>query len=141
MQSHTSGIALYSEPRHDCSSLRMATLVGGKHKPVSDGTPRRAWRVQVDVVMAITDALNRKGARGSCLENPPSRYVNMLIVPEGSTMQVDTPALKELGIQSVQYVGSHRDDKGRSFFNADRLVECFHTTFADLASTTSSLPQ
>lgn len=98
-------------------------------------------RVQVDVVLAITAALNRKGARGSCLEHSPSKYVNMLIVPEGSTMQVDTSALKDMGITSVQHVASHRDDRGRSFFNADKLVECFHSTFADLASTTSSLPQ
>lgn len=101
---------------------------------------KHALCVQVDVVVALTAALNREGARGSCLQHASSKYVNMLIVPEGGTMQVNTSALTEMGITSVQYVASHKDDQGRSFFNADKLVECFRTTFADLPHT-SSIPQ
>lgn len=96
--------------------------------------------MQVDFVVAITSALNREGARGSYLEHPASKYVNMLIVPEDSTIEVDADALREMGVTSVQYVASHKDDQGRSFFDADKLVACFHTTFVE-RSNTSKLPQ
>lgn len=97
--------------------------------------------MQVDFVAAITSALNREDARGSYLEHPASKYVNMLIVPEGSTIHVDAEALQQIGITSVQYVGSHKDDKGRSFFDADKLVACFHATFVDQSMSASILQQ
>jgi hypothetical protein len=97
--------------------------------------------MQVDFVAAITAALNREGARGSYLEHPASKYVNMLIVPEGSTIDVDEQALGEMGVTSVQYVASHKDDRGRSFFDADKLVACFQSTFVIPFNTTATIPE
>jgi hypothetical protein len=97
--------------------------------------------VQVDIVLAITSALNREGARGSYLEHPTSKYVNMLIVPEGSGIQVDLERLEDMGVSSVQYVASHKDEHGRRFFDVGELVACFQSTFVDPSLTTSILPQ
>lgn len=92
--------------------------------------------MQVDFVTAITSALNREGARGSCLDHPASKYVNSLIVPEGSTVKVNMEALQDMGISSVQYVASHKDDQGRSFFDADKLVACLQTAYAKPSNNT-----
>jgi hypothetical protein len=97
--------------------------------------------LQVDFIVAITAALNREGARGSFLQHPPSKYVNMLIVPEGSTVEVDEQALSEMGVTSVQYVASHKDVQGRSFFDADKLVACFRETFAAPINLSAAPPQ
>jgi hypothetical protein len=86
---------------------------------------------QVDFVRAVAAALNREDARGSYLEHPAAAYVNMLIVPEGSTVLVDEEALAKMGVANIKYVASHRDTQGRSFFDPDKLVTCLKETFED----------
>jgi hypothetical protein len=87
---------------------------------------------QVDFVLAIASALNREGARGPVLDHPPSAYVNTLIVPEGSAVAVDKAALAAAGVAEVEYVRSHKDERGRSFFDAERLVAALQSRFADI---------
>ncbi|XP_056684198.1 uncharacterized protein YNL011C isoform X2 [Spinacia oleracea] len=55
-------------------------------------------------VTAITDALNRTyGNSKKCLINPPSAYVNTILVPRNGEIPVDLPALKDQRIFNVIY--------------------------------------
>ena len=83
----------------------------------------RAHALQVDVVHAITAALNRDGAKsGAPLGHPASAYVTAVLVPEGSAIAVDEAALAAAGVETVVAVGSHRDVQGRCFYDAEKLV-------------------
>ena len=77
-----------------------------------------------DVVLAITDALNRRGAssRVGELRHLPSRYVNELIVPSEGPIEVDVDALRELGIHKIVEAESTVVDGG-VHFEPDSLID------------------
>jgi hypothetical protein len=95
--------------------------------------------MQVDVVLSIATALNREESRGVVLEHPPCQYVNMLVVPEGSAIEVDAAALASLGITRVERVQSHADERGRCFFDADKLVAKLQSMLVDVQMDAVSL--
>lgn len=88
--------------------------------------------MQVDFVLAVTSALNREGSRGTALDHPPSAYVDTLLVPEGCIVRVDAAALADAGVTAVEYVQSHKDSRGRCFFDCGRLVAALQRRFADI---------
>lgn len=97
-------------------------------RPLIRGAPH----VQVDFVLAVTSALNREGSRGTALDHPPSAYVDTLLVPEGCKVSVDAAALADAGVAAVEYVQSHKDSRGRCFFDRGRLVAALQRRFADI---------
>jgi hypothetical protein len=83
--------------------------------------------LQVDFVLAITSALNRSGGKGpSTLNHPPSAFVTTLIVPEGTSIEVDEEALAGIGVQRIVFVPSHKDMQGHCYFDAEKLVVQLH---------------
>jgi hypothetical protein len=79
--------------------------------------------MQTDCVLALTDALNRSGAKAeTSLCHPSSSYVNTIIVPRGSSIAVDPVELRGTGVEQVVYVDSHSDLKGRCLYNEEKLV-------------------
>ena len=75
-----------------------------------------------DVVLAITDALNRRGAsKTGELRHLPGRYVTELIVPKGGPIEIDEVVLAELGVRRVVEVESEHVDCG-VHFEPDGLI-------------------
>jgi 2-phospho-L-lactate transferase/gluconeogenesis factor (CofD/UPF0052 family) len=70
-----------------------------------------------DVVLSITDALNRRGASSKVgeLRHLPSRYVTEILVPRGGPIEIDVEVLAELGIKRVVEVDSEPADTGVHF--------------------------
>ena len=70
-----------------------------------------------DVILAITDALNRRGASSKVgeLRHVPSRYITKIIVPKGGPIEVDVESLKELGIKFVEETDSVPVEDGVHF--------------------------
>ena len=70
-----------------------------------------------DVILAITDALNRRGASSKVgeLRHVPSRYITKIIVPKGGPIEVDVESLEELGIKYVVETESIPADAGVHF--------------------------
>ncbi|XP_021850407.2 uncharacterized protein [Spinacia oleracea] len=80
-------------------------------------------------VTAITDALNRTyGNSKKCLINPPSAYVNTILVPRNGEIPVDLPALKDQRIFNVVTVDSLEDPKVGITFDPNSLIQ----TLADI---------
>ena len=77
-----------------------------------------------DVVLAITDALNRRGASSKVgeLRHLPSRYVTELIVPRGGPIEIDAEVLAELGIKRVVEGDSEPTEYGGVHFVPDALI-------------------
>jgi len=77
-----------------------------------------------DVVLAITDALNRRGAfaRAGQLDNSPATYVTTVLVPSGGEVEVDEEELLKLGIQNVISVESERGADGLPLYDPEGLV-------------------
>lgn len=74
-------------------------------------------------MLALTDALNRAGAKaGASLCHPSSSYVNTIVAPEGSSIAVDDAELAAAGVQRIVYVDSHADSKGRCLYDEENLV-------------------
>jgi 2-phospho-L-lactate transferase/gluconeogenesis factor (CofD/UPF0052 family) len=76
-----------------------------------------------DVVLAVTDALNRRGASSKVgeLRHLPSRYVTEIIVPRGGPIEIDRESLGELGVKRVIEVDSE-DVEGGVHFDPDALI-------------------
>jgi len=78
----------------------------------------------VDFVLAITNALNRRGAgKLSCpLSHPPSAYITTLLYPKDGTVRVDVERLASLGIHHLVEVSSTVDSHGRALYCPAALV-------------------
>lgn len=78
----------------------------------------------VDFVLAITNALNRRGAgKLSCpLSHPPSAYITTLLYPKDGTVRVDAERLAALGIHHLVEVSSTVDPHGRALYCPAALV-------------------
>ncbi|KAK7246371.1 hypothetical protein RIF29_41239 [Crotalaria pallida] len=74
-------------------------------------------------VTAITDALNRTyGDPCNRLNNPPSQYINTLLVPRNSAIQVDVECLAAEGIFDVIVVDSLHDPKVGIIYDPKSLI-------------------
>lgn len=108
-------------------------LLNGSHDRETSACLRHPGPMTAtDFVRAVSSALNREGGRGSQLLNHASAYVNIVMVPEGSGIAVDEDELAALGVEKVKYVQSHRNEKGRHLFDADKLLAELHTLFFEL---------
>jgi len=78
----------------------------------------------VDFVLAVTNALNRRGAgKLSCpLSHPPSAYITTLLYPRDGTVRVDPDRLSALGIHHLVQVESTQDPRGRALYCPRALV-------------------
>lgn len=108
-------------------------LLNGSHdRETSTCLAHGGAMTAVDFVHAVTAALNRTAGRvDDELDHPSAAYVNAIMVPSGSAVAVDEAALARLGIHSVTYVQSHRDERGRPQFDADQLLLSLHALFVD----------
>lgn len=96
-----------------------------------------------DVVLALTDALNRKGtrrARNSTLDNPPSSYFTAVLAPRGGGMHVDeTELLGLLGgpAPRVLFVDADPvdDDPNHTFIETHYRPEALVAAVASLLET------
>ncbi|QHN81060.1 uncharacterized protein DS421_20g683610 [Arachis hypogaea] len=74
-------------------------------------------------VTAITDALNRTyGDPCNRLKNPPSQYINTILVPRNSSVPVDVDRLNAQGIFDVIVVDSLRDSKVGIIYDPKSLI-------------------
>ncbi|MED6195226.1 hypothetical protein PIB30_035923 [Stylosanthes scabra] len=74
-------------------------------------------------VTAITDALNRTyGDPCNRLQNPPSQYINTILVPRNSSIPVDIDRLTAQGIFDVIVVDSLRDPKVGIIYDPKSLI-------------------
>ncbi|XP_020238697.1 uncharacterized protein YNL011C isoform X2 [Cajanus cajan] len=74
-------------------------------------------------VTAITDALNRTyGEPSNHLQNPPSHYINTLLVPRDGEIPVDIDCLAAQGIFDVIVVDSLRDPKVGIIYDPRSLI-------------------
>jgi len=99
-------------------------LLNGSHDRETSSTGAHEGRMRAsDVVGAITDALNRRRARrGQPLRHPAGTYVDVLMVPRGSSVEVDLDALELMGVREVVEVDSACDAEGRCLYDPEALV-------------------
>lgn len=93
---------------------KILVLNGAMDRELSGSLSHAGPMKASDVVLAITDALNRRGASSKVgeLRHLPSRYVTEIIVPAGGPIEVDAESLLELGIKRVIEVESETADFG-----------------------------
>lgn len=93
-------------------------LLNGTHDRETSGFSTSCF------VTAITDALNRTyGNSKNCLNNPPSTYVNTILVPRNGEIPVDLSALRDQGIYDVVTVDSLEDPKVGITFEPSSLIQ------------------
>ncbi|XP_057247079.1 uncharacterized protein YNL011C isoform X2 [Beta vulgaris subsp. vulgaris] len=93
-------------------------LLNGTHDRETSGFSASCF------VTAITDALNRThGNSKYCLNNPPSMYVNTILVPRNGEIPVDANALSNQGIYDVVTVDSLQDPKVGITFDPNSLIQ------------------
>lgn len=82
-----------------------------------------------DIVLAITDALNRKHSKKpGRLEHPPSAYVTAVVVPRGGQVEVDADVLGSLGISVLKEVAASVDEvDGSAAYDPEELVATIAT--------------
>lgn len=77
-----------------------------------------------DVLLALTDALNRRGGRRDPgLDHPPSAYCTAVLAPRGGGVEVDADALAALGVRVVRSVSAEWSaEAGAAHYDPDALV-------------------
>ena len=77
-----------------------------------------------DIALALTDALNRRGAssRSGRLQQPPSRYITAVVVPGGGPIEVDEQGLRAMGIKHVVEAAAEQTAEGVAAYDPDALV-------------------
>ncbi|KAI3872802.1 hypothetical protein MKX03_019005 [Papaver bracteatum] len=99
-----------------CPSL--VFLLNGSHDRETSGLSASGF------ITAITDALNRTyGDLQNCLKNPPSQYLNALLVPKDGQIPVDVQSLSKQGIFHVVIVDSRLDPRVGIIFNPKSLIQ------------------
>ncbi|OIW13716.1 hypothetical protein TanjilG_08058 [Lupinus angustifolius] len=98
-----------------CPSLVL--MLNGTHDRETNGFLASSF------VTAITDALNRTyGDPSNHLNNPPSQYINTLLVPRNSAIPVDVDCLAAQGIFDVIVVDSLCDSKVGIIYDPKSLI-------------------
>jgi hypothetical protein len=103
---------------------KILILNGGTDRETSSCQAHSGPMTASDVVLAITDALNRRGAssKSGRLGNDASQYVSAVIVPQGGSIVVDESALIELGVTTVVRVAAVETADGAALYDPDALV-------------------
>ena len=99
---------------------------GGIDREISSCKAHEGCMAASDVVLALTDALNRHGAlpgKSEQLSYAPDAYVTAVIVPEGGPIAVDEDALHKLGVKKVINVASVHLGQCEVVYNPEALVE------------------
>lgn len=108
------------------SCPKILILNGGHDRETSVSLSHPGPMKASDIVLAITDALNRRGASSKVgeLRHLPSRYVTSVIVPHDGQVEVDHDALEELGIKNIVQVDTEPTAHGAStvHYDPDALV-------------------
>ena len=99
-------------------------LLNGSHDRETAAAGAHGGRMRAsDVVAAVADALNRRRARrGQPLRHAAAAYVNAVMVPRGSSVEVDREALELMGVRDVIEVDSAVDAEGRCVYDPEALV-------------------
>lgn len=104
---------------------KILILNGGTDRETSSCQAHEGPMAASDVVLAITDALNRRGASAKCgrLGNEASQYVDAVIVPRNGSIVVDESALIELGVTTLVQVAAVETADGSALYDPDALVD------------------
>ena len=105
---------------------KVVILNGGIDREISSCKAHEGCMAASDVVLALTDALNRHGAlpgKSEQLSYAPDAYVTAVIVPEGGPIAVDEDALHKLGVKKVINVASVHLGQCEVVYNPEALVE------------------
>lgn len=104
---------------------KILILNGGTDRETSSCQAHSGPMAASDVVLAVTDALNRRGAssRVGRLGNPAAAYVSAVIVPRDSKVTVDASALVELGVGTVVEVAAIATPDAGALYDPEALVE------------------
>ncbi|PIN13050.1 hypothetical protein CDL12_14333 [Handroanthus impetiginosus] len=93
-------------------------LLNGTHDRETSGFTASCF------VTAITDALNRTyGDPHNCLKNPPSQYINTILVPKDGRIPIDMDDLAAQGIFHVATVDSVHDPTAGVLFDPKSLIQ------------------
>ncbi|KAG8385454.1 hypothetical protein BUALT_Bualt03G0047000 [Buddleja alternifolia] len=99
-------------------SCAKVLLLNGTHDRETSGFTASCF------VTAITDALNRTyGGPHNCLVNPPSLYINTILVPRDCQIPLDIDCLAAQGIFDVVTVDSVQDPNGGILFDPKSLIQ------------------
>jgi 2-phospho-L-lactate transferase/gluconeogenesis factor (CofD/UPF0052 family) len=113
----------------EASCHKILILNGGLDREVSACQAHAGPMAASDVVLAIVDALNRRGAfaRTGKLDHPPSKYITTVLVPKGGQVVVDEDMLHELGVHNVVEVEAETNQEGAAMYDPDGLVAAIAT--------------
>ncbi|KAL6544845.1 hypothetical protein OROMI_023707 [Orobanche minor] len=85
-------------------------------------------------VTAIMDALNRTyGDPHNCLQNAPSRYINIIFAPKDGQIPIDIEGLADQGIFRVVTVDSVHDSTAGIVFDPKSLIQSLSSLLTGLA--------
>lgn len=104
---------------------KILLLNGGIDREISACKAHPGPMAASDIVLALTDALNRTGAlpaKAEELGNASGAYVTAVIVPEGGPMVVDEESLSKLGVTSILRVRSWHTSNDDVYYDPDALV-------------------
>ena len=104
---------------------KILILNGGTDRETSSCQAHSGPMAASDVVLAVTNALNRRGSSSKVgrLGHPSSAYVDAVIVPHRSKVTVDESALKELGIEMIVEVGAVVTPDAGALYDPEALVD------------------
>lgn len=104
---------------------KILVLNGAMDREVSCSLSHAGPMKASDVILAITDALNRRGASSKVgeLRHLPSRYVTELVVPAGGPLEIDRDSLHELGIRNIVEAEAQVVEEG-VHYDPDSLIAC-----------------
>jgi 2-phospho-L-lactate transferase CofD len=123
---------------------KILILNGGTDRETSSCQAHPGPMTASDVVLAITDALNRRGAssKSGRLGNQSSQYVSAVIVPRGGRIVVDDSALVELGINTVVQVAAVETADGSALYDPDALVDAIgNIVLGEIETLTAATPK
>lgn len=108
------------------SCPKILILNGALDRETSECVSHEGPMKASDIVLAITDALNRRGASSKVgeMRHLPSRYVTDIVVPANGPIDIDTDVLIELGIKNIIQVKSDPVEGG-VHYEPDALVSAF----------------
>eukprot|EP00210_Caulerpa_lentillifera_P000312 g305.t1 len=76
-----------------------------------------------DVVLALTDSLNRLSCTPYSLRHPVWSYISHLVYPKDGEIFVDEANLMDLGLQEIREVESYKDEDGVVVYQPEALVD------------------
>ena len=121
---------------------KVLLLNGGTDRETSSCPAHAGPMAASDVVLAITDALNRRGASSKAgrLGHPAGKYVSAVVVPLGGEIVVDVDVLHEIGVEMIVEVATVGVDVGGVgvVYDPDALVEAIANIVKSSSAPSSS---